>query len=252
MASKLLCAVALQLAVVDAKIPVKEVPRYSNKGKRVEQYQTTAGVAPPEPYCASALFTWFHEACGIVNAVNPLLRTGYCPSAVDHLKRTGRGRKKNTDAKPGDAVFYWIVSEGRHGHCAIVLKNNGDGTIQAVEANTNDNGSPDGDGVYFKTRRLAGTRHFVADLQNVLGTLAAPKIADPNDMTQVMTTAQMGSPIRQAKVTIDGVPVPSVLCHSFLDHTYVGIGSYAEAMKGKQLSYGEFDGHTLTLNLITK
>ena len=252
--NKQLCLVALQLAVTDAKIPVMEVPRYSNRGKRVDEYQITAGVTPPEPYCASAVYTWFHEACAMIGAINPLLRSGYCPDVANHLKKTGRRRLRAVDARPGDVILFWMSAEGRYAHAGIVLKNNGDGTLQTVEANTNNSGAREGDGVYFKHRRVAGTRHCIGDMQDIFGTVktAPVRVVDPINITQILHASALGAAVCiPVKVTIDNVPT-SIPAHSYLDRTYVAIAPYAEAMQGKELGHGVFDGHTSTLNLITE
>ena len=246
---KQLCAIALGLALQDASIPVRETPRYSNRGERVDQYQTTAGVTPPEPYCASALYTWFQEASVLLECGNPLKRTGYCPDAVDHLKRTKRGRKRPTDARPGDAIFYWVSKEGRFGHTGIVLKNNGDGTVMVVEANTNTDGAVDGDGVYIKHRNVAGTRHFVADLQHVFSGELHSHSVDPLNVTRMIPSQLPAA--KPVRVTLNGFPV-DIPAHSYLDRTYVAIAPYAQVMQGKELAYGAFDGHTSSLNLVTK
>ena len=251
--NKQLCLVALQLAVTDAKVPVMETPRYSNRGKRVDQYQLTAGVTPPEPYCASAVYTWFHEACAMIGAINPLLRTGYCPDLESHLRKTNRKRSKATDAKPGDVIVFYMPAEGRFAHAGIVRKNNEDGTLETIEANTNLDGGREGDGVYFKHRRVAGTRHAIGDMQNIYGTVVPINHApDSINVTQILQRSDLAVahyiPVR---VTLDGVAV-AITAHSYMDRTYVAIAAYAEAMKGKELDHGTFDGHNSILNLVTE
>ena len=263
--TKTLCSYALILAYRDAgegnnALGVKEVPRWSNRGPRVDVYLKTAGEPLEQPYCCSAVYTWFEEAANLHGVHNPLTQTGYCPTMADFLKSKKLVRKRNTDAMPGDVILFWIAREGRYGHAGIVFKNLGDGRLVTVEANTLGTGmsvdaahANDGDGVYVKTRVVAGTHHLVGNMQDFLVVnvaLKVPVLVDPN-VTQVMDTGSFPGAYYPVKVTVDGVP-SDIPAFSHKDRTYVGIAAYAEAFNGKHLSHGVFDGHTSTLNLVTE
>lgn len=163
---KTLAAVALWRAEIDLAVPVRESPPYSNLGKRVEEYQRTAGVEPPEPYCASAVFTWYKEGAAALGVPSPLPQSGYCPDFVNWARAHGR-LIPAVHALPGDPVFYWHESMGRFAHAGLCRASPGDGTIVAIEANTNDDGGREGNGVYQKVRQVAGTRHVAVRMQDI-------------------------------------------------------------------------------------
>ena len=159
-----LAAAALARAEQDVARGVREIPVYSNHGPRVEQYQHTAGINPGDPYCAAAVYTWYTEAAQELGMENPLVRTGYCPSLIGWGKQHGRLMSPER-AHPGDILVLFISSLGRFAHTGIVRENPGNGSLITCEANTNNNGARDGDGVYQKVRAVSGTKHMCITMQ---------------------------------------------------------------------------------------
>lgn len=204
MSSNLLCLRALALAVTDAQAPVKETPRWSNRAPRIDTYLRTADEPLGQPYCCSAVYTWYDEAARGAGVRNPLRQTGYCPYLAEYFLAHGLARPRATDAKPGDVILFWIAPEGRYAHAGLVLENLGNGTVRTVEANTLATGvsvegphQNDGDGVYIKTRQLrdpGGHPHLVGDLQHVLVASAPEKTDAPKHLA----------------VRVDGVVYPDV------------------------------------------
>lgn len=164
----LLAERALQIALRD--VGVREQPPGSNRGPRVDVYLETAGVEPGEPYCASAIYTWFAEAAADMTAhglvvASPVPKTGYCPSLANWGKQAGRVLADPSAAQPGDILLLHYDSLGRFAHTEIVSANAGGGTLHTVGANTNDDGGREGVGVFAKVRGVAGTKHIVLSMQ---------------------------------------------------------------------------------------
>lgn len=175
-AFKSLAAGALTRAEQDVAARVRETPPYSNHGPRVERYQHAAGISPGDPYCAAAVYTWYEEAARDLGIPNPLVRTGYCPALVAWAKQQGRVRPP-AQARPGDILVLHIPSLGRFGHTGLVKSNPGNGTLITCEANTNNNGAREGDGVYQKVRAVAGTQHVCLTMQDYGASATATKAA---------------------------------------------------------------------------
>lgn len=138
----------------------------SNLGARVEVYQaaTTLPIAA-WPWCAAfvawCLAQWIHDPKVIdtLQLADPATWRFRSARAFD-LESWGRAHgasliSSEAPCKPGDLVTYSFS------HCGIVVRDNGDGTFEAVEGNTGADGSRDGDGVYLKRRPKSAVRYFV-------------------------------------------------------------------------------------------
>lgn len=163
---KTLPAAALYRAEIDLANKVREVPLGSNRGPRVEQMQSAAGCGPGDPWCCAADVCWYKEGAAALGMTSPLPVTGYCPAMVSWGRAHGR-LVPATHAAPGDPVFYWNDALGRFAHAGLCRLNRGDGTIVAIEGNTNDTGAREGDGVYQKVRQVAGTNHVAIRMQDI-------------------------------------------------------------------------------------
>lgn len=85
----------LRLAVIDCglrdwRAGVREVPMGSNRGPRVEEMLRRAGVPIPNPWCASACFTWWWETCHALGIPVQLPRTGSSSANVRWARTHGR------------------------------------------------------------------------------------------------------------------------------------------------------------------
>jgi hypothetical protein len=122
-----------------AEIGIKEKTGH-NDGKRVEAYLSVAGLRRGDPYCA-AFISWLFAKEGFAKP-----RTGWSPDLFPSARLV-----KST--QPANIIGIYFTDLGRIGHVGIIEKLNGDWCF-SIEANTNINGSRNGDGVYRKLRHL--------------------------------------------------------------------------------------------------
>lgn len=111
-----------------------------NDGVEVEAYLRIAGLKKPEPYCA-AFISWLYAKQGFLKP-----RSGWSPDLfpASRLVKT---------ALPADVLGIYFSSKKRIAHVGLVEKIEGDWCV-SIEANTNVEGSNEGDGVYRKRRHL--------------------------------------------------------------------------------------------------
>ena len=125
------------LAIASQEVGVRERTG-NNDGERIEEYLHTVGLHRGDPYCA-AFVSWLYKKAGY-----PGPRTGWSPD----LFPTKRLVK---DPKPEDVFGVYIASKRRIAHCGIVERMHSD-FIYTIEANTNNSGGAEGDGVYRRMR----------------------------------------------------------------------------------------------------
>jgi hypothetical protein len=138
--------------------------RSKNQGPGIEKYwgATTykSGYANREPYCAAFLCWVFREACKGIAAPFSLPRS---PVAYD-FEKWGKSNASNgvetfsSKGKRPRAGDVFTLSAASH---VGLVKSVGKTTFTSIEANTNDAGSREGDGVYERTRSIASVRRFV-------------------------------------------------------------------------------------------
>ena len=117
-----------------------------------------------QPWCASFV-SWAFDAAG--QPLPPIQGPkGFARVGLGF--RWGLANKRLAAVpRPGD-IF--LISHGdSSGHTGIVTAVNPDGTISTLEGNTNPAGSPNGDGVYRRTRTIASIN---AGFLRVVGTIA--------------------------------------------------------------------------------
>lgn len=138
-----------------AEIGYKETPAGSNKTKFGEWFGMNA-VA----WCG-IFVSYCYSKAGF-----PLGNVGYthgfagCAVAVAHYKASGEVVTKD-HVKPGDIVFYDWNKDGKFDHTGIFLKDNGNGTFQAIEGNTAVGNDSNGGEVMERTRSYAIVEVFV-------------------------------------------------------------------------------------------
>lgn len=147
-----LASTSLSLAL--REVGVEEEPRGSNRGPRVDQFIQRAGYMPPVYWCLCFAYTMVDDAAKSLGIENPLPRTGSCDLLLEWARRGGHLRDK---PEAGD-LFLVMASEDDAVHVGFVDADNGNGTIETVEGNTNDGGSSNGYKVARRTRRSAGLK----------------------------------------------------------------------------------------------
>lgn len=123
-----------------------------NDGPDVEMFLASVGLSKGNYWCMAMVYWAVNEAAKDLNLPNPLVRTG---GVHDQWYRT-TCQKGNVPA--ANAIFVIFLSETA-GHCGmtdIVLSKGL--TVQTAEGNTNNNGSANGDGVYYP--KLRDTSHI--------------------------------------------------------------------------------------------
>jgi hypothetical protein len=153
-----LLAEALRIAGVEEARLVREVPRNSNRGPRVEEYLARAGVGPGNAWCCAFVYWCIDEAARTQNRQNPMVKTAGC---LDHWNRaTSRGAKRvdKRDAVANPALvapgmIFIIDHGGGLGHTGLVEQVVG-GLLTTVEGNTDASKTREGGGVYRLTRKV--------------------------------------------------------------------------------------------------
>lgn len=135
------------LAIARKEIGVLESSG-NNDGRRVEAYLAATGLQKGHPYCASFI-SWVYLQAGFTAP-----RTAWSPSLLPASRQV-------KEALPADVLGIYFPRLQRIAHVGMVEYLDGDWCM-SIEANTNVNGSRDGDGVYRK-RRLRKTIYRFAN-----------------------------------------------------------------------------------------
>lgn len=137
------------------EIGYKEIPAGSNKTKFGEWFGMN-GTA----WCGIFVSYIYAKAGAQLEKIG--FSKGYagCPTAVAHFKETNQCVSKE-NVKPGDIVFYDWNKDGKYDHTGIFLKDNGNGTFDAIEGNTGVGNDSNGGEVMQRTRSYAIVEVFV-------------------------------------------------------------------------------------------
>jgi hypothetical protein len=164
-----LSELALELAVAD--IGVREVGG-NNRGAAVEAYLAKVGLAPGNPWCAAALYSWFDVAAARLGQVNPVPKTG------STLRLWALAEPCCRDSMPSVGAVYVLRHSAATGHVGIVEAVDETG-VSEVSANTNAAGSREGDSV----ARHSGPSPEVIHGGELLGYLVFDRAAQPPDVS---------------------------------------------------------------------
>lgn len=148
----------LALDIAIGEIGTVEIPKNSNKGPRVEQYLSSVGLAPGNPYCAAFIHWCCEQAASKLGMENPIKRTGYCPTMYNGTDKDARFRYPAQQPQAGDLFFVYSSSKRRLAHVGFVRHYLGNGQISTAEGNTNSSGSREGGGVWSLTRQAEPLR----------------------------------------------------------------------------------------------
>ncbi len=124
-----------------------------NDGKQIEAYQKVTKAPKHSPYCASFV-AWCFVQCEVKT-----VQSAWSPSWFPQNKVIYK-QGKGIIPQSGDVFGLYYPSKKRVAHVGFIHKW-GDVYIITVEANTNDAGSREGDGVY-KKRRLKRQIYIVS------------------------------------------------------------------------------------------
>jgi|ERR1700744_1222735 len=143
---------ALQIAIT--QVGKMENPLGSNWGHPIQDYLLCAGVYFPAAWCAAFMYWCFDQASKGMGIVNPLTKT----ASVSHAWQVAYPIHKSNDMpgfvpQVGDIFIMEFKAGG--GHTGIVESVDPDGTLHTIEGNTDLNGSPEGIGVFRRTRHFS-------------------------------------------------------------------------------------------------
>jgi len=150
---------AIRVAAQEEAARVREVPVDSNRGPRVEMYQSSAGVAPGNAWCCAFVYFCMLQASQEVHLANPMVRTGGCLDHWNKAKARGvrlvnKGEAIANPALISPGMIFIMSHGGNFGHTGFVERTLG-GLLTTIEGNTNAGGSREGGGVYRLTRKVA-------------------------------------------------------------------------------------------------
>ena len=134
------------VAWADSQVGVKEVPKGSNRGPMVDEYEAYYGLKG-QPWCA-CFVAWCMNKAGFSKS-----QIGKSALVADWANQF-KGKRVETP-KRGD-LGYWVTSKGT-GHIFIVV-GYALGVVRTIEGNTNDDGSREGYEVCKRTRGIWGIR----------------------------------------------------------------------------------------------
>jgi hypothetical protein len=124
----------------------------NNDGPEIERFLAFVGFDKGFAWCAAIMSTMFHE-CGVYNA--PI--SAWSPDwsiAGDVIWQQGDlPSKARMLVRPGDHFTIYYKSKSRVGHVGMVVAARR--SLNTFEGNTNEAGSSDGEGTYFRVRPLS-------------------------------------------------------------------------------------------------
>lgn len=134
----MISSIPLHIAIALNEIGVKEEPKGSNTGPRIDLY--TGGRS--EPYCAHFVAWCFRESGrDLPGDVPPNKKTANPLASVAHMERVfGEHGWLFKEPQPGDVVFYsnrGLSDRGPGRHVGLVIETDAK-TITTVEANWSD------------------------------------------------------------------------------------------------------------------
>lgn len=145
---------AVLIGAAKAFLPVREHGK-PNHGEQVELFLQRTGLPGGYPWCAAFVayvgYYAFLDNEG-KRSLWPLPLTAGCQPLADYAKSHDALVE---DPVPGDVFLVYFPSLGRFAHTGVVLTSpDANGYIRTIEGNTNDDGSRDGIGVFFRSRKL--------------------------------------------------------------------------------------------------
>lgn len=136
--------------IAGTQVGVREATGH-NDGAAVEKYLASVGLGKGYSWCMAFVYWCCKQAAATAGVPNPLKDTG---GVLDEWN-SGRGQHITPDQiQAGDIGI--MDFGGGHGHTFFITGVFPDqGIMHTIEGNTNDNGSPDGIGVFRRSRKIS-------------------------------------------------------------------------------------------------
>ena len=161
-AASALATAALDLA--RQEVGVREDPRGSNRGPRVDQYLRAVGLSPESgsfAWCAAFVFFCFEQAATAAGRANPVVKTAGVLAHWNKAERAGARRITAAQAarEPGmvkTGQIFVMDFGGGTGHTGLIAGFRS-GKLVTIEGNSNEGGSREGIGVFERHGRTIGS-----------------------------------------------------------------------------------------------
>lgn len=136
----------LLYCAAQACVGIREVGH--NKGKYIELIQKTIGGAEREPYCMAGVQTWIAYVEQKLGIKSPIYASEHCMTVWRNTPTKQRVKTSPLLA----AIIIWNREGSDRGHTGIIIESKYRQSFSAIEANTDGDGSREGDGIYVKSR----------------------------------------------------------------------------------------------------
>jgi hypothetical protein len=206
----------------------------SNDGPKVKEYLKSVNINTPAPWCAAFVYWCINQVAN----PNPFLQNGYCPTIETWAKEHNI---LSDIPERGDAFL--LCDDIGPFHIGFVSIVKGNGEIVTVEGNTNLQGSPEGIGVFERTRNVSDCKFIkwyklidITELDIVLkdkviscGKVINNKTYVPARAISITTGAKIDWQNKTQTLVINNTRMHDVI---FIDNTaYVYIREFASACK---------------------
>lgn len=147
-----------------SQVGVREVPKNSNTGKRVREYQAATWLEGTGwAWCAAFICWTVQKALEGYPTVPKGFKRPETAGAWDFenwaTKMKGRGVERfeagERPIEPGDILVYTFS------HIGIAVTKESRGSVETVEGNSDPSGTREGGGVYRQTRKLSLVREVI-------------------------------------------------------------------------------------------
>jgi hypothetical protein len=155
------------LSIAATQVGVREHTR--NDGWEIESYCRDIGHDPNarDPWCAIFVCAMFRRAADQMGIRCPVPLVAGCFTLDERSPQD-----VHVSAPAPGAIF---ITKG-HKHCGLVVGvADGGHMLHTIEGNTNDGGSPEGDGVYDRSRKASDVQIYLDFSRVDLSTLTPPE-----------------------------------------------------------------------------
>jgi len=125
----------------------------ANRGEAVDRMIRACGLEPPQPWCM-AFVNWCGQAA--LDLLWPLPMAAGCQYVAEAAQKIGLLDVGGAPER-GAIFLLWGESVHRYRHTGFVLGRDAEeGWWRCIEGNTNEDGSPEGTGVFKRRRQFTG------------------------------------------------------------------------------------------------
>jgi hypothetical protein len=137
------------------EVGVRESPKNSNRGKRVQEYQAADWLdGTGYPWCASFI-CWLCREAGVENRPRTAGAWDFERWARKSSTPANLLKPARNQIKAGDIIVFTFS------HIGLAVEDQEGDTVRTIEGNTDESGSREGGGVYAKVRSLRQIRSII-------------------------------------------------------------------------------------------